>query len=167
MPDNGKMNMNELDSSAAAREFVLSRDPHKAMQEMMHAIDALRTVYIEENAALDKCDAAAFMNLQDRKIESARKYQNGIAQMLERKDEFRAADPALRARLVARQQEFGDLAATNVTALNRMQRGVKRLGERIMSAARDAAQKEAVNYGKKGVLNKYKGPLSIGVSESA
>jgi hypothetical protein len=36
-----------------------------------------------------------------------------------------------------------------------------------MSAARDAAQKEAVNYGKKGVLNKYKGPLSIGVSESA
>lgn len=148
-------------------KFALPVDPTKAMQEMMATIDALRTLYVEENAALEKCDTRTFLTLQDRKIETARRYQSGIAQMLERKDEMRAADPSLRQRLVAMQEDFSTLTAANVKALDRVQRGVKRLGDRIMSAARDAAQKEAVNYGKKGLLNKYKGPVSIGVSESA
>jgi len=148
-------------------KYALSAEPHKAMQEMMATIDSLRTLYMEENAALDKCDTRTFLTLQERKIESARRYQSGIAQMLERRDEMRTADPALRQRLVAMQEDFSNLTAANVKALDRVQRGVKRLGERIMNAARDAAQKEAVNYGKKGLLNKYKGPVSIGVSESA
>ena len=148
-------------------KYALSNDPTKAMQEMMATIDALRSLYVEENAALDKCDTRTFLTLQDRKIETARRYQSGIAQMLERKDEIRAADPTLRQRLVAMQEDFSALTAANVKALDRVQRGVKRLGDRIMSAAREAAQKEAVNYGKKGLLNKYKGPVSIGVSESA
>lgn len=148
-------------------KYALSADPHTAMREMMATIDALRNIYIEENAALDKCDTRTFMGLQESKIETARRYQSGIAQMLERKDEIRAADPTLRQRLAAMQEDFSSLTAANVKALNRVQRGVKRLGDRIMSAARDAAQNEAVNYGKKGMLNKYKGPVSIGVSEQA
>ena len=148
-------------------KYALSADPHKAMQEMMATIDSLRTLYMEENAALDKCDTRTFLTLQERKIESARRYQSGIAQMLERRDEMRTADPAMRQRLVTMQEDFSTLTAANVKALDRVQRGVKRLGERIMNAARDAAQKEAVNYGKKGLLKKYKGPVSIGVSESA
>lgn len=167
MANDKNMNMGELESTDAARAFVLSRDPHKAMQEMMATIDALRTVYIEENEALTKADTRAFLGLQSRKIEVAGKYQSGIAQILARKDEIRAADPTLRARLVGMQEEFADLTATNIQAINRLQRGVKRLGDRIMSAARDAAQKEAVNYSKHGQLNKYKGPVSIGVSEQA
>lgn len=150
-----------------ARENILSRDPHKAMHEMMAAIDALRAVYVEETTALEAADTRSFMLLQERKIEIARRYQDGIAQILERKDEFRAADPTLRQRLVQMQDDFGTIALKNVEALNRVNRGVKRLGERIMNSARDAAQKDAVNYGKKGVLNKQRGPLSIGISESA
>lgn len=148
-------------------KFALSVDPQKAMQEMMATIDALRAIYIEENAALEKSDTRGFMELQERKIDTARQYQSRIAQILERKDEIRAADPALRQSLAAKQDEFTAIAAENIRSLDRVQRGVKRLGDRIMNAARDAAQKDVVNYGKKGVLNKYKGPVSIGVSESA
>lgn len=153
--------------TADMEKFALSGDPKKAIQEMMATIDALRSLYLEENEALEKSDTRSFMMLQERKIETARKYQSGIAQILERKDEIRAADPALRQRLVAMQEEFSSITSRNVQALERVQRGVKRLGERIMNAARDAAQKDVVNYGKKGVLNKYKGPVSIGLSEKA
>jgi hypothetical protein len=152
---------------ADIEKFALSTDPKKAMQEMMATIDALRGIYMEENAALEKSDTRTFMGLQERKIETARQYQSRIAQILERRDEIRAADPTLRQRLVAMQDEFSAIATENVRGLERVQRGVKRLGDRVMGAAREAAQKDVVNYGKKGVLNKYKGPVSIGVSEQA
>jgi hypothetical protein len=167
MANEKSLNMGELESAEAVRNFVLSRDPQKAMQEMMATIDALRAVYVEENEALANADTRTFVGLQDRKIAAANKYQSGIAQILARKDEIRAADPTLRARLVGMHEEFSALTAVNVQAIERLQRGVKRLGDRIMNAAREAAQKEAVNYGKQGQLNKYKGPVSIGVSESA
>lgn len=150
-----------------AGNFVLSRDPRKAIAEMMATIDALRAVYAEETDALERADTQRFMALQDRKIETARNYQSGIAQIAARKEEIRAADPSLRQALVARQEEFSALAARNLQALDRVNRGVRKLGERIMRSARDAAQKEAVNYGKRGQLNGYKGPVSIGVSEQA
>ncbi|MBU0800696.1 MAG: flagellar protein FlgN [Alphaproteobacteria bacterium] len=167
MANDKHMNTGALESGVTAREFVLSRDPRKAMEEMMATIDALRTVYVEETDALEKCDTQTFLALQDRKIASANKYQSGIAQILARKDEMRAADPTLRIRLVTMQEDFSNLSARNIEALNRVSRGVKKLGDRIMNSARDAAAKDAVNYGKKGLLNKYKGPVSIGVSEQA
>lgn len=147
--------------------FTLARDPRKAIEEMMATIDALRAVYIEETTALDNVDTRRFMDLQERKIETARNYQHGIAQILARKDEIRAVDPTLRERLVARQEEFAALSAKNMQSLERVNRSVKKLGERMMKSAREAAQKDVVNYGKRGQLNQYKGPVSIGVSEQA
>lgn len=147
--------------------FTLSRDPRKAIDEMMATIDALRAVYIEETDALENVDTRRFMDLQERKIETARNYQSGIAQILARKDEIRAADPDLRTRLVRMQEDFADLSAKNMQALERVKNSVTKLGERMMRSARDAAQKDVVNYGKRGQLNQYKGPVSIGVSEQA
>lgn len=170
MDNNKNINTGHVDKQVdnnAAEAFILSRDPHKAMQEMMETIDALRSVYREENDILARSDARGFMRLQDRKIEMVRKYQSGVQQIVERQDEFRKADPALRARLVEAHEDFNILAGQNMKGLQRLERGVKLLGERIISAARDSATKDAVNYGIRGKLNAYKGPLTIGVSESA
>ena len=50
----------------------LSRNPNKAMQEMMFTIDRLRSSLIEETAALKDTDTQTFMSLQDKKLDVAR-----------------------------------------------------------------------------------------------
>jgi hypothetical protein len=144
---------------------ALSRDPAKAMNEMMHAIDELRQVYEDETNALERIDTQAFVSLQSRKIETASKYESFVSQIVSRKDEIRVIDPTFRDRVIAKQEEFNQLTARNLKALDRLNRGVKRLSERIMNSARDTARTEAVNYGSHGKLNAYKGPVSLGISE--
>lgn len=149
-----------------AAPFVLSRDPGRAMQEMMSAIDALRTIYVEENEALASSDTRRFLGLQDRKITLARNYQHGAEQMLERREEFKAADPALKTRLRAMQQDFSSLASENLGALDRMRRTVRRLNDRIMNMARENLRRENAHYGAAGRLKLNEKRLSIGLNES-
>jgi hypothetical protein len=148
-------------------EFMLSRDPAKAMQEMMETIDALRRIYVEENAVLGKADTRAFIGLQDRKISLARSYQSGTQQIIARKEEFKNVPPVMKSKLREAHEEFHKLASINLKSIERLKRGVGRLNERVMSAARAAAQQSSVNYGKKGVLGSGERRISIGLNESA
>lgn len=163
MATDNMLNKGQLDQAAT----VLSRNPDKAIQEMMETIDALRAVYRDENDALKRSDSKAFVGLQDRKIRIAREYQNNTQQLLERKAEFSGASPALRKRLLDAHQEFTTLAAENMAGLERMRKSVQRLGDRIMSAARDAARKNTPNYGSSGNLNTNTRSVSISLNESA
>ena len=145
----------------------LSRDPNKAMQEMMGTIDLLRNAMIEETKALKDTDTQTFMALQDNKLEVARDYLEGMAQLMNRKDELKNADPKLKDRLEKMRNEFAETAYDNHAALNRMKNGMKRLGDRIMEAARETAKKEKqFIYGATGRLQSATGG-TIGVSESA
>ena len=92
--------------SDAAEELVLSRNPDRAMQEMMQVIDNLRAVYVEENEALLKADTSRFLALQDKKLRAARDYKAGAEQILERKKEFAKISPALRQKLLAKHEGF-------------------------------------------------------------
>ena len=58
----------------AAQKFMLSKDPGRAMQEMMDTINDLKTVYLEENEALMESDLRTFLKLQERKVNAAEKY---------------------------------------------------------------------------------------------
>ena len=147
--------------------YVLSPDPNKAMQEMMSTIDRLRFSLVEETAALKDADTQTFMTMQDTKLDIARDYLDGMTQLLARKDELKSADPTLRERLEQMREEFADIAHENHAALERMKNGMKRLGERIMESAREAAKKEEeLVYGSSGHMQSaHKG--SIGVNESA
>ena len=153
--------------TAEARDYILSQDPHKAILEMMQTIDALRGVMVRETAALDKSDTAGFMTLQDEKLQAARDYQAGMSQLLARKESIRAADPTLKSRLEVLQQNFHATAVENRKSIERMRKGMQRLGERIMRHARDAADKETrLVYGATGQLQAG-GKASIGLNESA
>lgn len=145
---------------------VLSRDPDKAMQQMMDMMDALRNVYIEENSALATADTQAFLALQDRKIAAARTYQAGTEQLFNRRDELKHINIALKQQLQEKQEEFSGIMSENLKALDRLRGGVQRLNERIMSSAREAAQHKNVNYSATGSLNKNERAVSIGLSES-
>ena len=65
------------------------------------------------------------------------------------------------------QADFSSVTSTNLAALDRIKKGVERLNERIMSAARDAAKKQSVNYGSGGNLTDSQRAVSVGLNESA
>lgn len=147
--------------------YVLSKDPNKAMQEMMTTIDSLRSSLVDETQALKDADTQTFLDLQDKKLDVARDYLEGMTQLLARKDELQDADPTLKDRLEAMRVDFSEIAQENHAALERMKNGMKRLGDRIMETARAAAKKEEqLIYGASGQMQSGL-KASIGVNESA
>lgn len=154
-------------TAASSEGFILSNDPNQAMLEMMQALDALRTVYTDENKALTTSDTRRFMDLQERKIEAAQRYHDTAAQVIERREELKAADPALRRKLQDMHADFSILTETNLASIERMNKSVKRLGERVVKSARDAAMRDTSSYSRKGTLYRNDRPISTGVNESA
>jgi len=154
-------------AQADAREFVLSRDPKKAIREMMDTMDALQTLYKKENEALKKSNTARFLELQQKKIHIAKDYQSGTRQMLERRAEFADVSQSLKAKLIEKQDAFNDITAINLDLLNRVKGSINRLNDRIMDGVRKEAQKDSLNYKYDGALLKNDKPVSIGISESA
>lgn len=149
------------------RRYTLPKNANKAMQEMMDVIDRLRISLVEETAALKDADTKTFLSLQDKKIEVARDYMEGITQMISRKEEMKKADPTLINKLEEMRTDFSEIAFENHAALDRMRYGMKRLGERIMEAARDTAKREdQIIYGANGHM-KTGSKATIGVNESA
>lgn len=164
---NNALNKNKLNASEAAKQMVLSRNPNTAIQEMMETIDALRSVYLEENEALESADTKRFLSLQQRKLGIARTYQDGARQLVERKDEMKTADPDLKKKLEDMQADFSEITSKNLSALERVRGSVQRMNDRIMTSARDAAQKRNVQYRSNGSLEQNERSVSIGVTESA
>ncbi len=162
------LNTTKLEQQApTAKDFILSRDPNKAMREMMDTIDSLRGLYETENEALNKGDTKTFMALQNTKIGRAFAYQSGMEQLSERKAELANVDPALRQKLMDMQSEFSQITEANLKALERSRKSVERLSNRIMDSARQAARSNRVKYSATGNLEEHEGRVSIGVNERA
>jgi hypothetical protein len=150
-----------------ANKFILSEDPNQAMLEMMQALDALRVVYDEENDALVSADTRRFMDLQERKIEAAQRYHDTAAQVIEHREELKAADPVLRQRLQDMHGDFTIMTEKNLGHIDRMNKSVKRLSERVVKSARDAALRDSASYSRRGTLYHNNRPVSTGLNESA
>lgn len=147
--------------------LTLPQNPNAAMIEMMYIIDNFRAMMLKETEALEKADASAFLSLQEQKLTIARQYEAGMGQLLERKEQLRAADPSLRQRLSAMQKGFHDIAARNLGGLERMKSGTARLHSRIMEAARETALHETRFAYSAGGKVQSAGTPSIGISEQA
>lgn len=152
-----------------SEQAILSRNPEKAIQEMMDTIDDLRGVYIAETAALQNADTKGFLDIQERKLLSAQKYQKSIEEIMARKQEMRGIDISLKQRLERMQQEFSEITRENMDALSRMQRTMERLGNTVRTAAKEAVNRDrSYSYGEQGTLksNEHK-VVSTGLSETA
>ena len=147
----------------------MSLSPEAAMQEMMVTIDQIRDVYTRETEALDATNTHAFLEMQQEKLQAARKYQLGIEDIMRRRDEFKNISPLTKKRLADMQAEFAAITRKNMEALDRMQRCVHRMGETISAAAREAAAKHTTfSYGQSGRANvNVKQAVSMGISETA
>lgn len=149
------------------RAPILSKNPDKAMQQMMDTIDQLRNQMIAETNALKDTNTQEFMRLQDDKITVSRQYMHAYEEMIERKEEMKKAKPSLKQKLEVMRAEFAQTTKENMTAIERMSRGMKSLENRIMDTARKEAQKDKqFAYGATGqISNGLKS--TIGINESA
>jgi hypothetical protein len=129
---------------AARQTMRLSANPKKAIQEMIDTIRNLHEIFVEENNALKRSDSKSFMALQQAKVAAALDYQDGVYQMLARKDEMKSADPELKKSLEKMQADFSKLANKNLKSLERMQKAVDRFGGTLREAARDAVKQDRV-----------------------
>lgn len=157
----------KLDGNKTIDVFMLSQDPNTAMQEMMQALDALRNVYDEENNALVAADTRRFMSLQEKKIDAAQRYHDSAAQLIERREEFEAIDPVLRKRLREMHSGFSETTQRNIDGIERMNKSVQRLSDRIHKSALKMALRDAPNYRRNGMLTQQDKPVSMGINESA
>lgn len=151
-------------------QYALPAAPRAAVEEMITIIGDLQDIYTRETDALKSSDTNGFLDLQENKVIIARRYENGIAQILGRKEEIKLVDQSLKNKLTRMQEKFSRLAHENKDALKRMQRTTERLGETIRHAAKDAIQNRvATSYSAQGALNKggQKGSVSVGIQETA
>lgn len=149
--------------------FALPDDPDRALQVMIDLSERLKSVLAEETQALQKSDTRAFFRLQDAKLRTAQDYQAAIGQLMARREEMKKANPALRDRLEKARAAFSEGALANRSELERARRSVARLGERMMTLARRAAQgKTSVSYDATGSMEPdARRRVSMGIAESA
>lgn len=148
----------------------LPRDTNAALKNIMGTIKCLEKIYLDEETALKSTDTKAFLSLQDKKIDAALNYQNAMSQMMERKDEIKHADKAIKDSMQEAHNHFKAISQRNLEAIERMQRCTERLGNTIRSAAIKAAQAERGHtYGQSGDISDQakRKSVSAGLNETA
>ena len=148
---------------------ALPKTPDHAVKEMIARIALLEDLYKNENNALERVDIDEFLALQDQKLSYAQSYQQGVKEIIARQGEMRKVDPSLKRKLVAQQENFSQLAKTNMESLKRMQRTTDRLNNTIRDVAKSEVNKrQSYAYGESGQFHSNEKRLvSTGVSETA
>lgn len=126
-----------------------SCDPQSAALILIQRVKVLQDIYERETGALEAAQVEVFMALQEEKLAAASAYQDAMKRLLEQKAQLSGAlAPSLRAQLIVMQKDFAALTERNKQALERMQRCVARLSEKICALAKTEVMSSApVGYG--------------------
>lgn len=130
-------------------------DVNVAILHTIIAVTALRDVLLKETDALKQSKTSLFLELQDEKVDAARRYELLVTNLMNRGAEIKSADPKLKEQLQRLQTDFSKVAAENVEWIERMKTATKRLGETIMKNARRALESQSqFAYGSSGVMQR-------------
>lgn len=119
-----------------------------------------------ETQALRKADFKTVDQLQDDKKNLAKSYHTQISTLSARKAELAALDLPTREKLVLARKKFTEILNDNLHALAAAKDSSKRLVDRILEAAREAALEDKTSaYTARGRMNTpVKAPLSISLN---
>ncbi len=156
-------------SSMPQSGIILHAAPKRAVEQMIQIVDIIHDVYRDETAFLARSDINGFKSIQGRKLEAAQAYEQGLNQMLARRNEMRGVEESLKNKLRLMHGDFNQLAQENKKLLDRMQRTTERLSETICNAAKDAVQNRvASGYGASGrVETPRRTNMSVGIEKTA
>lgn len=149
------------------KHYTPPTDVNVAILHTIIAVTALRDVLLKETEALKNAKTALFLDLQDEKVEVARRYEALVNNLMTRGAEVKKADAKLKEQLTRLQADFSMVSAENLDWIKRMESATKKLGETIMRSARKSAEKQTqFAYGSSGKMQKGNKAL-IGVDERA
>ena len=149
------------------KHYTPPTDVNVAILHTIIAVTALRDVLLKETEALKNAKTALFLDLQDEKVEVARRYEALVNNLMTRGAEVKKADAKLKEQLTRLQADFSKVSAENLDWIKRMESATKKLGETIMRSARNSAEKQTqFAYGSSGKMQKGNKAL-IGVDERA
>lgn len=148
-------------------DYKVPADINVALLHTIIAVTALRDVMIKENEALELSSTPAFMDLQEEKVDAARRYELLVSSLMDRAADIKLADEKLKEQLQRLQTSFGEVATANRNHIERMRNATQLLGDRIMKSARvEAERQNQFAYGSSGKMQKGTKTL-IGVDERA
>lgn len=161
------MKTKDPDFSAPSTDYKVPSEINVALLHTIIAVTALRDVMIKENEALEHSSTRTFMELQEEKVDTARRYELLVTSLMNRPAEIKTADARLKEQLERLQASFGEVATKNRAHIERMRNATKLLGDRIMKGAREEAERQSqFAYGASGTMQKGTKTL-IGVDERA
>lgn len=145
------------------------KDMNAALNDAMTSVQKLGTIYTTETNALNTMDQEAFSNIQAKKLDATKTYQDIMASILRHKGDIQKADPAIKEKIRAVYADFKKKSQQNIEALNRMERATQRLGNTLRNAAIREAQKDRkYSYGATGSIpvKANRRAVSSGLSET-
>lgn len=144
-----------------------NKDVKDSVDRFVKTLTDLQSLLAQETDYLKKADSQNFFRLQERKIHLAHAYSDEVAQMMDMSETLKEKYPNIGPYLQQKRDELQIHIKENERALQTMQRSSKRLSDRIMDIAREAAiAQNSVAYGAGGRLGQTK-KASMGLSEQA
>lgn len=145
---------------------LMSGSPDKAMATMLGVMMGLKDLYRKETEAMRLRDINKFLNLQPAKEAYTRDYEMLTKELQARSATIKKSDSPLRERLVAEQAELALLAEESMTWSLRMAESMRRVQDRLISAAREAMQQDKTNYSASGLMGDSGRATATAFSES-
>ncbi len=158
-----------MTQTLASSSFSLGGSPEGTLNTMIVLTQKLKHIYQDELNALDSNNLKAFLDLQPSKAQVSRDYELSVKEIQVRSASIKKTDPALRAKVMAEQNELAALAERSQAICSRMAESIKRVRARLIEAARNAvADEQRSNYssdGKKDCGAAAK-PVATAINES-
>lgn len=138
-----------------------------AIEKIIASATDLTDILNQETECLKAADTKGFKALHDQKHEIAQRYETQFHQLVSNKENLKGTNPAMLERLQDARRDMVKASKDNLTALERTNKSLNRLNERMMNLAREKSQQNTQTYGNTGALyNNDKKPISVGLIEN-
>lgn len=154
-----------------SKEIQKPATPSQALKkeiiDVLELIERFGRLLEKETSALRKANFKAVDGLQEEKKNMARSYQTHVSALHSKKAEIINIDMPLREKLINARIGFTTVLHENLRAIDAAKDSSKRLVDRILEAAREAALEDKTNaYTARGRMNNQtKAPLSISLNQ--
>jgi len=129
---------------------------------ILGVLESFSKLLTDETLALKKSDFKTMDDLQPKKREIAKTYQDMVTSLSRRQAEMSGLDGDLRERLIMTRMRFTHILQDNMVALENMKRSTQRLVNRILDVARDSVTEET--HHKYSANGKMQSTASAGLS---
>lgn len=139
----------------------------QAIEGILASASDLTDILNKETEYLKAADTKGFRSLHDQKTEYAARYESQLMKLISNKEQLKSAPPEALAKLQEARKDMAQASKENLTALERTNKSLNRISERLLNLAREKSSNDKLAYSNKGALySNSKRPVSVGITET-